>query len=116
SRAAALAELLGVELASDELALEPPAGGAEHPVPEVVRAVLPGAPRTWHEHDALPTAYGELDWQVAGGTVHATTLDGLARALAWAAGAWERRGLVAALLLEPERAGELLAEADLDGT
>ena len=47
--------------------------------------------------------------------VHAAHPDGLARALAWAAGAWERRWLVAALLAEPGRADMLLAEAELDG-
>ncbi|NHC46896.1 sacsin N-terminal ATP-binding-like domain-containing protein [Motilibacter aurantiacus] len=112
--AADLAELLGVELASEELALPAPAGGVEQPVPEAVLSVLPSAPRSWWEHDALPTPSGELDWRVHRGAVHATTLDGLARGLAWAAGAWERRGIVTAILTEPDRASELLAEADLD--
>ena len=41
---------------------------------------------------------------------HASTFDGMARALAWAAGRWDRRHLIAALLVEPERADELIEE------
>jgi hypothetical protein len=42
-------------------------------------------------------------------------VDGLARGLSWAAGRWEQRLLVAAVLAEPDRVAELLAEARLDG-
>ena len=44
----------------------------------------------------------EVDWWVdAAGLVHAGTLDGLARGLAYAAGAWELRAALAEVLLEP---------------
>jgi hypothetical protein len=42
--------------------------------------------------------------------VHASTLDGLARGLAWVGERWDRRLLLAAVLTEPGRADELVAE------
>ena len=42
--------------------------------------------------------------------MHAATVDGLARGLAWSDGEWDRRHLLAAVLAEPERVDDLLAE------
>ena len=85
----------------------------------MVRAVLPHAPERWHSHDQLivgePGGEVEVDWWVEDGAVHAATVDGLARALAQAAGAWPRRLLLAAVLAEPDRAADLLSEAELEG-
>jgi hypothetical protein len=55
----------------------------------------------------------EVEWWVdEDGLVHASTLDGLARGLAWAAGAWERRSALAEVLLDPAALpGVLLDEA-----
>ncbi len=53
----------------------------------------------------------------ADGAVHAATVDGLARALAWAAGRWDARLLVAAMLDAADdraRIEELLAESGLE--
>jgi hypothetical protein len=76
---------------------------------------MPWVPETYVEHDELVLDDEvEVQWRVQDGVVHASTFDGLARALAWAAGRWDRRHLIAALLAEPERAGELAVEAYFD--
>ncbi|RAG83179.1 molecular chaperone Hsp90 [Streptacidiphilus pinicola] len=49
------------------------------------------------------------------GTLHAATPEGLAAGLAWAAGAWQRRFEVLALLGDPDRAYELSAARDFEG-
>jgi hypothetical protein len=77
-------------------------------VPPAARALLPDAPTRWCEHDALVVTVGkdgshaEIEWWVEGAgasaRIHASTLDGLARGLAWAAGRWGRRYAVAELL------------------
>ena len=116
--AAALAEILDVPLAS--LALDPAvtSHGTAQPVPEVVGALLPDAPATWVEHEVVVAGGREVDWRVVDGVVHAATMDGLARGLAWATGQWGRRWAVAALLASPRDAAPLLAtlldEADLE--
>jgi hypothetical protein len=112
--AAALADVLDVARSSEQVEATV-TGGEERPVPGVVRGVLAGAaPATWQEHDELGVAGRDVTWWVTeGGAVHAATLDGLARGLAWACGRWQDRLLVAALLSDPGRAGELLAEAAL---
>ncbi len=83
-------------------------------VPDAVAALLPAAPRTWCEHDRLVVDGAEVDWWVEGSgpeaTVHACTVDGLARGLAWAGGAWGRRAAVAEALADPAMLGALLAE------
>ena len=56
----------------------------------------------------------EVDWRVVDGVVHTSTFDGLARGLAWAAGRWDQRHLVAAMLAEPERTADLLVEVDFE--
>jgi hypothetical protein len=76
-----------------------------------VAGVLPGAPAHWVEHERLTVDGHEVDWWVDDdGTPHAATSDGLARALAWAAGRWPSRLLVAALLADPAAAADLAAE------
>ncbi|MGN6244899.1 MAG: sacsin N-terminal ATP-binding-like domain-containing protein [Motilibacteraceae bacterium] len=119
-----LADLLGVDLASEARPLAPAEPGTPAAVPDVVADLVPGV-STWREHDELVvmrtgtdsgTGSGvEVDWWVEPGdgqqvTVHACTLDGLARGLAWAGGRWADRWLLAALLAEPERREALLAE------
>jgi hypothetical protein len=90
-------------------------GGSERPVPGVAARVLAGAPATYREHDDLRVAGVPCDWWVDDdGTVHAATVEGLARGLAWAADRWERRLLLAAVLADPDRVDELLAEAAWD--
>ncbi len=112
--AARLADVLDLPLAS-ERDVGTPAGGVSAEVPREVRAVLPGAPGRWHEHDDLMVDGASVEWWVdPSGVVHAATTGGLARALAWAAGAWSRRHLVEAVLAAPDQLERLAAEADLE--
>lgn len=113
--AMALAELLDLELASDVIDADVAEPGQEREVPEAVSALLPDAPGSYVEHDDLVLADGtEVDWRVVDGVVHTSTFDGLARGLAWAAGRWDQRHLVAAMLAEPERTADLLVEVDFE--
>ncbi|HEV3170548.1 MAG TPA: hypothetical protein VGZ32_09420 [Actinocrinis sp.] len=113
--AATLADLLDVDLASEAVEGRVTSEGEPEEVPEVVRDLMPWVPETYVEHDELVLDDEvEVQWRVQDGVVHASTFDGLARALAWAAGRWDRRHLIAALLAEPERAGELAVEAYFD--
>jgi hypothetical protein len=68
-------------------------------------------PSTYVEHDDLVVAGVPVDWWVEGdGQVHAATVDGLARALSWAAGRWELRFAVAEAIRDPDGVPALLAE------
>jgi hypothetical protein len=42
--------------------------------------------------------------------VHASTFEGLARGLAWAAGRWSRRGSVAEVLADPAALGSIMVD------
>jgi hypothetical protein len=117
STATRLADVLDIDTTSERLRDVTVASGAERAVAAPVLRVLPGAPATWQEHDSLVVVGTEVSWWVdETGAVHASTVDGLARGLSWAAGRWEQRLLVAAVLAEPDRVAELLAEAGLDGS
>lgn len=112
--AADLAELLDVDMTSDRTG-GPVAPGSQREVPAAARALLPGAPVTWHEHDDLVVDGQSVGWWERDGEVHASTVEGLAWGLAWVADAWSRRWAVAAVLTDPERLPEVLAESALDG-
>ncbi len=117
----ALADLLDVPLVEDvapgRVVEDGDDAGQPADVAAAVLSLLPGAPATWCEHDRLVVDGVEVDWWVDGADsavrVHACTLDGLARGLAWAAGAWPRRAPVGALL-EGEALGPLLADGTFD--
>jgi hypothetical protein len=109
-----LADLLDVALASEEIAGTVESDGEFRPVPDVVRELLPDAPDGYREHDSLIVDGADLPWRCTGGELHAATVEGLAHGLAWAAGRWSARHLVAELLLSPEETARILAEADLD--
>ena len=115
SAAAALAEVLDVSMSSELLTgVQLPAGDARE-VPAEVLALLSGGAEQWQEHDALVVGGQEVDWWVGvDGDVHACTVDGLARGLAWAARRWDQRLVVAAVLAEPGRLDELIAETGLE--
>ncbi|MGH3328728.1 MAG: sacsin N-terminal ATP-binding-like domain-containing protein [Streptomycetales bacterium] len=113
--AAALADRLDVPLASEVAPGVVTSRGVDEPVPGGVRWLLPGVPGRYVEHDPLLVDGVEIDWRYVGGVVHASTPYGLARGLAWAAGWWDRRFEVAALLEDPARAAELRAERDFEG-
>lgn len=106
SLAPALADLLGVALAADLVVGEVTGtGGVQQPVSAQVRALLPDAPPTWLEYEALTVDGVELDWWIDSGAdgprLHAATVDGLARALAWSCERWEMRDLLAAVIADP---------------
>ncbi|MER7573876.1 molecular chaperone Hsp90 [Streptomyces sp. NPDC126514] len=116
SRAAELAELFQVRRLSESVTGSVDSEGAEHDVPEPVRVLL-GA-RTlasYVEHDELVVDGVEIDWRLTDdGVLHASTLEGVAAGLAWAARQWPRRFEVAALLEDPSRTQELARDRWFD--
>ncbi|MFW6090951.1 MAG: hypothetical protein ACODAF_03700, partial [Actinomycetota bacterium] len=110
-----LAQLLDVPLAAEVHDPSPSGGGVETAVPDVVRQVIPnppaGPPASYFEHDDLVVAGRSVQWWVdRHGMVHAATADGLARGVAWAAGQWDQRLVLAEALREPDAVPALLAE------
>jgi hypothetical protein len=104
----ALATLLRVRLVGRPA---DPAGGEAQPVPDGVRRLLAGAPASYVLHDDLVVGGRSVEWWVSqDGAVHAATVRGLARGLAWTAGAWWARGLVAEVLSDPAAVDDLAAE------
>ncbi|WP_405472197.1 sacsin N-terminal ATP-binding-like domain-containing protein [Streptomyces canus] len=116
SRSAELAELFQVRRLSESVTGSIDSEGTEHDVPEPVRLLL-GArtPSTYVEHDELVVDGVEIDWRLTNdGVLHASTLEGVAAGLAWAAGQWPRRFEVAALLEDPTRTEELARDRWFD--
>ncbi|OMI33282.1 sacsin N-terminal ATP-binding-like domain-containing protein [Streptomyces sparsogenes] len=114
ARAADVAELFQVRRLSEAYPAPVVSQGEPHEVPAAVRELLPGAPLSYVEHEELLVEGGaeldgraELDWRYVDGTLHASTLEGVAAGLAWAAGQWARRFEVAALLEDLTRTEEL---------
>ncbi|WP_405881510.1 molecular chaperone Hsp90 [Streptomyces sp. NBC_01136] len=116
SRAADLAELFQVRRLSESVTGEVTSEGTEHDVPESVRVLLgPSTPTSYVEHEELVVDGTELDWRrTRDGVLHASTLEGVAAGLAWAAGQWPRRFEVAALLEDPSRTEELARDRWFD--
>lgn len=116
SRAAELAELFQVRRLSESVTGDVDSEGTEHDVPESVRVLL-GArtPASYVEHEELVVDGVEIDWRHTNdGTLHASTLEGVAAGLAWAAGQWPRRFEVAALLEDASRTEELARDRWFD--
>jgi hypothetical protein len=109
-----LARLLDLPLASEEVTGQVESVRQHAVVPAIVRAVLPEAPEAYYAHERLVVDGVEVPWRYTEGAVHAAGLVGLAGGLAWAAGRWGARHLLAALLGDPAAGTRLLAEADLD--
>ncbi|MEV0416138.1 molecular chaperone Hsp90 [Streptomyces sp. NPDC050448] len=116
ARAADLADLLQVRRLSETVPAEVTTPGEEHEVPESVLLLLgPATPLTYIEHEELIAGGVELDWRrTPDGTLHASTLEGVAAGLAWSAGQWPRRFEVAALLEDPSRTAELARDRWFD--
>ncbi|WP_053849495.1 hypothetical protein, partial [Streptomyces sp. NRRL B-24085] len=116
SRAAELAELFQVRRLSESVTGSVDSEGTEHEVPEPVRILLgAGTPATYVEHDELVVDGVEIDWRLTNdGILHASTLEGVAAGLAWAARQWPRRFEVAALLEDPTRTEELARDRWFD--
>ncbi|MFE7775915.1 sacsin N-terminal ATP-binding-like domain-containing protein [Streptomyces sp. NPDC057445] len=115
-RAADLAELFQVGRLGEVVEAEVTTVGEEHDVPPSVHALLgPGTPATYIEHEELLAGGTELDWRrTSDGVIHASTLEGVAAGLAWAASQWPRRFEVAALLEDPSRTEELARDRWFD--
>jgi hypothetical protein len=109
-----LADLLDLPLASEEVPGAVESAGKPTPVPEIVHAVLPAAPPSYQAHDRLTAGGTEIPWRYRDGELHAATAAGLAAGLAWAAGQWNARHLLTALLTAPGDTARLLADSDLD--
>ncbi len=84
----------------------------------MVRRRWPALPGTWTEHDDLRVDGVEVGWWVepassdgAEPVLHAGTTDGLARAVAHAAGRWADRHLAAALLEDEDPLEALVDDA-----
>jgi hypothetical protein len=109
----ALADLLDLETTTDAAcgAASVTGTGEERPVPD-----LPiDTAATYREHDDIEVAGTSVDWWVTDrGEVHATTLDGLARGLAWAGGCWSRRFEIALRLEHPESGDAARLESYFD--
>jgi hypothetical protein len=117
----ALADLLDLDLASEAADGRVTSSGVEVDVPSVALALVRQGGSSdreplarWVEHDDLRVDGARVDWWVAGGVPHASTADGLARALAWAAGAWHLRHALAAVLTDPAGAQRQLLEDAAD--
>lgn len=108
SGAADVAALLEVNLAS-QLDWPRPGQGVRTAVPAVLREAAVGGPKHYyaHERSAVP-------WRWVDGELHASSA-GLPAGLAWAAGNWSLRHLLARLAESPADAVALRLEADLDG-
>ena len=113
-RAAALADVLDLDLASEVVEGRVTSSGEVRQVPDEVRAFLGETPLTYLHHEELRVDGVAVEWRCVDGHLHASTTDGLARALCWATGQWARRHLVAALLRDPQTLPVLRAEADLE--
>ena len=110
-----LSDLFDVPLAQEVAEGKLDAAGTEADVPALVGELVPEVPATWWEHEELTVDGVEVSWWVdADGAPHAATFDGLAKALAWAAGRWDRRHVIRAVLNEPDRSVELLVDAVYD--
>ncbi|MFE3198809.1 sacsin N-terminal ATP-binding-like domain-containing protein [Embleya sp. NPDC059237] len=119
-RAEALADLLDVPLLSETIPGKVLSEGTVHEVPDDVLVAMPDAPKEYVEHEELIVSGPdgtelEADWRYIDGKVHATTFEGVARGLAWAAGEWHRRFEVEQLLTHPENAAHFATERDFDG-
>jgi hypothetical protein len=107
-----LSDLLDLPLAAEVADGRVDEPGRMVPVDPAVRRLVPELPGHWYEHDELTVDGVPVSWWVpADGAAHAATGDGLAKALAWAAGAWPSRHLILAALAEPERAAEFGLDA-----
>jgi hypothetical protein len=114
-RGEALADLLDLDLAGDRAEGRVTSVGVEEPVPGVAARLLPSAPTRWRRHDRLQVDNRDVGWWVDDeGAVHATSLDRLAPALAWAGDRWPARFALAAVLREPSAVGAVEVDAAFD--
>ncbi|HEX5532453.1 MAG TPA: hypothetical protein VFX33_01800 [Actinomycetales bacterium] len=108
-----LADVLDVDLASERAEGTVDGAGQVEEVPTAVRSLLPGCPAEFVSHERLTVDGAEVDWWLTAGRgpgVHASTIAGLARGLALAAGRWDLRLAVEHVLTTPDELGTTLLE------
>ncbi len=112
-----LADLLDLDLASERAHGQVTSTGEVVPLPDDLLRHQPDLPRTWCEHEDLRVDGVPVDWWAepaargaSSALLHASTADGLARAVAFATGSWGQRHLASALL----EGGEAAVDALLD--
>ncbi len=100
-----LAEILDLAVSDDASCAAADISGTGSVRPAPVVPGVTGLPESYREHDELVVGEIPVDWWVTDdGEVHASTVEGLARALAWAGGQWPRRFEIAARLEHQEPA------------
>ncbi|MGC4938423.1 sacsin N-terminal ATP-binding-like domain-containing protein [Kribbella sp. DT2] len=110
-----LSDLLEVPMAGEVAAGKVDGEGTAADVPAIVQELVPQVPDVWWEHEELTVDGVEVSWWVSDdGAPHAATFNGLAKALAWAAGRWDQRHVILAILSDPSRASELRIDATFD--
>ncbi|MEV6283706.1 hypothetical protein [Kribbella sp. NPDC051770] len=110
-----LSDLLEVPMAGEVAGGKVEGTGTAAEVPAIVRELVPQVPEIWWEHEELLVDGVEVSWWVdESGEPHAATFNGLAKALAWAAGRWDQRHVILAILSNPGRASELRIDATFD--
>lgn len=111
---ARLADVLDIA-SSDDLADASVADeGVVREIPDAVAKLVDG-PTSYREHDDVMVNGVSVPWWVErSGTIHASTMHGLARALAWSTGHWPRRWEFEALLADHSRTSEAIDERAFD--
>jgi hypothetical protein len=110
--AARLADLLDLDLATERAAAAVTSRGHDEAVPSSVTELVPGLPGRWCRHDRLEVDGVGVDWWVDdSGRPHAVGPEGLARGLAWAAGRWSSRFVLAAALADEGAVDALVVDA-----
>ncbi|GEL95849.1 sacsin N-terminal ATP-binding-like domain-containing protein [Cellulomonas composti] len=88
--------------------------GSTLEVAAAVRALLPDVPQVWCEHEELRVDHVPVEWWVDGAgpdaRLHATTLAGLAAAIAQTTGRWSLRHAIEAVLADESRAGDVVLD------
>jgi hypothetical protein len=106
--AAALADLLDLPVAGDEVVPEPDAPGERRPIDPRVAALDPRIGIYWWEHDELVVDGVAVAWWVtADGEPHAAGERALAQALADVLGRPDLAALLGAVLADPDQADAL---------
>ncbi len=115
--ASTLADLLDLDLASERADGRVTSDGEVVPLPQDLLRHRLDLPGSWCEHEDLRVDGVPVDWWVEPGPqgpgdalLHASTSDGLARAVAFASGTWGQRHLAAALLEGGEAAVDALVD------
>lgn len=111
---AAVADAMDLDRADEQAAGRVTSDGDAAATPAAVRAVFPGAPVGWTEHDDLRVDGTPVDWWVDERGVHAATAAGLARGLAECVGA-RHAARIEVLLGDPAATDRMLLDLAGEG-